>query len=223
MGVPANIPALMLAARKFPEVVGETSSSDGNGFSGVTSHTVSLPSGIQAGDLLIVVFTTVALTIPGTHGFPGGWSTIVTDSNGTARLSIAWGVAGGGEGSVTVTSSQSANSAHTAYRITGAADPFVRAPESSAILIGTSNAPDPAVLAPTGGRDNFLWLAITGGKAINPYAAPNGYENLLQNSFTGVSVASARRTANVATEDPGPFAATDSDNWIAATVAVPPQ
>lgn len=223
MGVPANIPALMLATRRFPEVVAETSSSDGNGFSGVTSHNVSLPSGIQAGDLLIVVFTTVALTVPGTHGFPAGWSTIVTGSNGTARLSIAWGIAGGGEASVTVTSSQSANSAHTAYRITGAADPLVRAPESSAIVTGNSNAPDPAGLVPTGGRDNFLWLAATGGKAIKPYATPNGYANILQNSFTGVSVASARRTANVATEDPGPFAATGSDNWIAATVAVRPR
>jgi hypothetical protein len=223
MGVPANIPALMLATHSFPLVAAETSSSDGNGFSGVTSHTVLLPSGVQPGDLLIVVFTTITLTVPGTHSFPGGWSTIVTGTNGTSRLSAAWMAAAGGETSITVTSSQSANSAHTAYRITGAADPDVRTPQASAVATGNSNAPDPANLSPTGGRQDFLWIACTGGQAINPYLAPADYTHILQDSFTGVSVASARRFANIAAEDPGPFAASGSNIWIAATVAIHPR
>ena len=78
------------------------------------NHSVNLPTGIQAGDLLIVGFTTFYDV---SHTFPVGWTELFSDvvaSNNT-RTSIYYRQADGAEGStITVTTGAGALSSSVA-------------------------------------------------------------------------------------------------------------
>jgi len=191
-----------------------------------TSHTVNLPSGISSGNLLIVIF-----------GFRGGTNQTITWPSGYASffradqstnvgVAAAYRQADGTEGTtITVTTSANARTSHNSYRITGAADPAVRAPES--INSNGNNAnPNPASLTPTGGAKDFLWIALevnnAGTTTITGW--PTSYTGGIQangssqNSTTG----SAVRQLNAASEDPGTFTISSSIAWAAGTLVVHP-
>lgn len=203
--------------------------------SSVTSHDVSLPSGIVSGDLLIVKFTTSGGDGSTTITWPPGWTQFfnVAVENGTrVRLAAAYRQADGTEGAtIIVTTSRSGDSAHHAYRISGAENPAVQPPQASAGATGNSNSPDPDSLTPTGGAKDYLWLAISGHDDGNDgYILPaptTNYTNLLANESSGaagVSAGSARRELNAASQDPGAFTLDDTNThyWVAATIAVYP-
>jgi hypothetical protein len=89
-----------------------------------TSHTVALPSGIQPGELLIVIFGYKSGT-DNTVTWPNGWYQFFQSDRVTnvgARAAYRW--ADGSEGTtITVTTGLSRDSTHISYRITGAANP----------------------------------------------------------------------------------------------------
>ncbi|MGI9293521.1 MAG: hypothetical protein ACR2PS_06015, partial [Pseudomonadales bacterium] len=97
-----------------------------------TSHSVSLPSGLTSGDLLIVCFTCDSTGETITD--PTGW-TLITGTNLSAQgiTSKAWyRVSDGGEGAtLTVTTAGSEQSSHVSYRITGHIAPGTQAPEAT--------------------------------------------------------------------------------------------
>src|SRR5690349_2853354 len=104
----------------FPTVV--TTNTSTNGFT--TSHTANLPSGITAGDLLIIC---LGMAHPGniTISNWNGFTEFFTDPSqaGSPNIFCAYKNATGSEGaSVTLTSSGGCQTAITSYRITGAAD-----------------------------------------------------------------------------------------------------
>lgn len=207
----------------FPSVVTTNTSVENTA---TLSHTVSLPSGISAGDLLIVVFA--VRDIPDVT-WPMGWTEIAEiddTTNSDQTLAVAYRDADGGEGAtITVTTSATKVSAHTSYRISGAADPAVQAPEVSTGAHNLSEDPDPDSLTPTGGAKDYLWIACCGrGDNDVATAAPTNYGNLLTAGSTGFdAVASAERQLNASSEDPGIFNFPAPDaNWVAATVAIHP-
>lgn len=197
-----------------------------------TSHTVSLPTGITAGDLLIVFFA-IGSTAATVNALTG-WTELVDAgvANGTVILCRT---ADGTEGaSIILTTSASTRDASISYRISDAENVATRTPELSTVATGTSTAPNPTTCTPTGGAKDYLWIAqfSNGGEEADDdtwvTSAPAGYTGLLQKSCGTVGTnlggmcATASMTANAASEDPGAFTQVASLAWRAFTVAIHP-
>ena len=212
----------------FPTV--ETTANS-NEPSDVTTHTVSLPSGITSGDLLICFF---GLEEPdsNTITMPAGWNSIARGEytgGADAGVEAFWKDATGSEGSsMSVDTSLSNRSAHVVYRISGAEDPSTQAPEGQ----GDGNAnsqSDPPSVTPTGGAKDYLWIVATGRThdGTSTLTAPTNYGNIVEYASGAGSAhvlcCTARRELNASSEDPGTFGNGNVlAEWGAVTVAVHP-
>jgi hypothetical protein len=213
-----SIPAVMARATSFV-------ASDG------TSHAVTLPSGIVAGELLISAFTADGNP---TITWPAGWTEFATGNApaNVAKISIVYRWTDGSEGStVTVTTSASEQSSHVTLRIAGAKNPASQPPEASVAASGSSGSdPNPAALTPIGtGAENYLWLAVFGqdvGNGFGQVKSPEDYiggQVALTSTATGTATATAERTKFATSEDPGGFSLNSIREWVAFTVAVHPK
>lgn len=194
-----------------------------------TSHTVNLPSGIQAGDLLIVL---IGHSVAATINSLTGWNELVDDgvANG---VGVLWRRADGTEGStISVGTSASTKSCHISYRISDANN--TSAPAVSAVTTGTSNAPDPGNCNPAKSR-SWLWITffVQAGEEADDDTwcnnAATSYANLLQKTTgtgglpaTNCSIASCDRTATASSEDAvWPAGSTDQSlGWRAHTLGI---
>ena len=214
----------------FPSVAGRQTSAV---TSNTTSHTVTLPGSISAGNLLIAVFS---YGITGnTVTFPAGWNAIANgaaeQTNGSDEgIATAWRKADGSEGAnITVTTGVNARSASVVLRITGHIDPATQVPEA-ANTVGLNGSADPPSLTPTGGAKDYLWIACGANSHLDSYTgAPTDYSNLTATEAdTGTAgnssqVGTAERQLNAASEDPGAFTgANAAAEWAAVTIAVHP-
>jgi hypothetical protein len=79
--------------------------------------------------------------------------------------------------------------------------------------------PNPPSLTAPWGAYNHRWYAITlfgtGGDTVSTY--PSSYTSIASTGTSGLFVASAHRTTGAATEDPGTFTLTGTENWEALT------
>jgi hypothetical protein len=192
-----------------------------------TNHTVNLPSGIQSGNLLIVIFGFDGGTNQ-TITWPIGWTSFFrSDRSTVVGVAAAYRQADGSEGStITVQTSANTRSSHNSYRITGAADPATRPPESAASN-GNSTTPNPPSLTPTGGAKNYLWIALETNNdgTITITAYPANYSGGIQanGDLNASTTGSAARQLNAASEDPGTFTITGTGiAWAAGTLVVHP-
>ena len=209
----------------FPQVEATNTSNEAGA---VNNHTVSLPAGIQAGETLLVFFGNDGSSAG--VGWPAGWNEIFEVLHGTASLTlaIAWRKATGGEGgTITVTTGDARQSAHASYRISGAIDPSVTAPEVSTGADGLNANPDPDSLTASGGSKEYLWIVVEGNDRFQTVSAyPTNYDSNQLNSVSagigGVSVGVASDEVETDTQDPGTFTISGSEQWIACTVAVYP-
>ena len=193
-----------------------------------TSITVDLPGSIVSGNTLLAF---VAHDGNGTTTWPAGWTKLFDHaSNATVRLSAAWRKADGGEGaSITVTNTQAQPAASQVFQIQSAADPTV-APPVYALTQSTTDAPNPPVLNPAAGSNNYLWFAATAmqvpAAGLDISAGPANYLNFAYNESGNtdrdVGCAVASRANEAGSEDPGLFTASTSSEWVATTVAVTP-
>jgi hypothetical protein len=201
-----GIPRLGLA---FPQVAATNTSAQ---TSNTTSHTVNLPAGIVAGDLLIVLFSHDG---PQGWSFPGGWTTPTPwqDNAGQFSSAMAYRIADASEGaSITVTTANTERSAHQSFRINSwqGSTP----PEFAPMDFGVTTTPDPESLTPSWGGGSTLWIVAGIGDADAVFSAdPTGYDNVLENdsggTTAGVKIRTLRRSASVATENPSAFTATN--------------
>jgi hypothetical protein len=124
--------------------------------------------------------------------------------------------------------STSERSAFVALRITGQGDQGVQPPERGSQFTGTSTAPNSGGLSPTGGAQDYLWLACAayGDGRASFTLPPSGYSPLVSvgtgGAASGVSVATAELQLNAANENPGAFTNTRNDFWQAYTVVIHP-
>ena len=201
----------------FPDVQA-TNNSTGSG----TSHTVSLPSGISVGDLLVCFFATDG---DNTITNWGGFTEIHSASNGTAAsLHVAYKIAVGSD-TLTVTTSSSEVSAHITYRITG--HDTVQMPEASTGAQATTQYPDPDSLDPTGDAKDFLWIAVMGNdRTATTTVYPTNFDDdqvaNSEGSNGGCNVAACTYSNNATTMNPGQFTMSAVEQWCAVTVAVHP-
>ena len=202
-----------------------------NGTAASATATVNLPTGIVSGETLIGILRTAVV---GVHGWPAGWTELF-DSTADAsddNISCAWRKADGTEGATISVSQGNGKYAAIVYRISGATDPTVTPPEFAPLLTGTSAAPDPGALSPTGGAKDYLWLWLGGweGEQTSPPGGnPTNYGTTVgANSGAGGAittncrVASAQRALNAASEDPPLWTISVSDDWTATVVALHP-
>jgi hypothetical protein len=157
----------------FPQVVASNTSSTSTD---QTSHTVNLPTGIGAGDLLVVIFVTdgtPTVTFPGTPGVD--WIEITNSGGNTpntaAEIRIYYRVATGAEAStISVTTSNAQETAHVSLRIEGH-NSSTNAPEAASAT-GTDAAPNPPTDTPGGGVLDYLWIEAFGAntaQATSPH------------------------------------------------------
>lgn len=198
----------------------------GNNPGDTANHTVNLPAGINAGDLLLVFFASDGNP---TIGFPGGWTCLFQEwaagGSPAVRFGCWYRIADGGEGAtINVTTSASERSAHTSYRIVD----YFGVPEAGTpVASGPTPNPDPPSSSPSWGALDTLWLAACGydsNKTVTFY--PTNYtdgRNDLANQVDGCGVGTARRELNAASENPGTFTISGNDQWVANTVAIQPK
>ncbi len=212
-------PGLMAGGGDFPKLMG----SPGLLGAGTTSAVVPLPSGIVAGEILLIVFAIGADTNR-TITVPSGW-TALRDVAGTTvrRWVILYRIANGSEGaSVTIPVSGSGSPGCVAIsrRISGFSGvPHVPASPAQS----TSAAPNPPALSPSGGAGRYLWIAAAGYRNSNPPSSyPTNFEGGVHSGWgsdDNVSVAMAVRFHFGGTIDPGAFEV-PSSYWWADTIAI---
>lgn len=199
----------------FP-VVQATSS--GNN-SATTSHSVTLPSGIEAGDKLIVFFTCEG-SAGGATNTPSGWTKLaerVEDSGAEDIRLVIYTKTAAGSDTLTVTTPTGTDSAYTCYRVYTDNDVVV-----GALVDGDSTNPNPPSYTPPSGSQKYMWIAAAAFRgSISAYPA-NYTNNQLSNTAENYDIATAVRFNETATEDPGTFTTTLGE-WVAATVAVEAQ
>lgn len=213
----------------FPTVADVTESSFGTA---TTSHAVAMPATVNANDALICIFLnydTFTVTTP------TGWTQIRTRlNNGGAdnhRVTVFAKVADGTEDGTTVdfvTSGAIEALAHV-YRINaGTWKENVNGVEASTGAVGVATtSPDPDALTPSWGAKDTLWIAVAGiGNNADGLDMPANYTNRVWTDMNVVgndlSLATARRSLNAASEDPGAWTLTPAEDWTAMTVAVEP-
>lgn len=190
-----------------------------------TLHTVAMPAGIQADDLLLGIFCSDGN--PG-HTWPAGWNKFAQFEYGTVtQISVAWRKATGSETSITVTIGSTQQTQSIVYRITAALDPTTQPPEAATASASVTPA-NPPNLVPTGGSKDYLWIAAVAtdsNTALTGYPAayPDNRYTRGGNSVGGpVRIAVATRDLTAASDDPGNFTYAASEQWAAVTVAVHP-
>jgi len=196
--------------------------------SDATEHNVDMPATVDAGDLLIVLFTNDG---DATVTTPGGWTQLASDDNTAVRCSVYYKIAVGDEDGTTVNfaTSPSEQAAAQVYRITNWHG--TTPPEISTVATGTSTRPDPASLDLAGWDvADTLWLAVAGqdrgnqgGTTAYPAYYTDGISTLSSSEGTdSCRTLSARRVLAAASENPGPFTIPASEEWVAFTIAVRP-
>ena len=205
-----------------------------NGSTAATNKSCNLPAGIASGDLLLLALRSAGND---THSTPSGWSQLVLNNTSDAsddRTSLWYKKANGTESStVVINGTASLKFSCLSWRITGAADPAIQPPQVSTVATGTSTAPNPSALSPTGGTKLYLWIWLGGweGKQTSPPAGnPTNYSSNRIGANTGTAgttdtncrLASETRNLNASSEDPGSWTISAADDWTAYTVAVHP-
>lgn len=181
-----------------------------NGSGTDAAPTITLPSGIVAGNLLVA---SIGCNGNNTWTWPAGWSEL-SDSG---SLSVAYRVADGTETTVAPTQNGTSTTAWVAFNIRGqAATSYI---EAGTTATGSSTAPNPPSLTPTWSNTPTLFIAVVRSKSTSVTGYPSGYSNTQTSSGSTVSHSSATKTIPGAAEDPGTFT-TGNDNWSAQTVAI---
>jgi hypothetical protein len=194
---------------------GQTSTAD------VTTHPITLPTGIQVGDLLLVWF--------GTDGQPTisvgtgtGW-TLAQSSYGTNvhTACIAWKVATGSD-TLSLLTSVGQQSSHLTWRITGTSvDQWLIDWDFSN---GQSTNSNPPNHISSNGAQKYLFIAARAGdNVVNVTGYPTNYTQgqrlLTASATTGSSVAAAERELEAASDDPSTFTVA-TERWSCATISI---
>lgn len=198
----------------------------------VSPWTISLPTGIVAGDLLLL------FTHNATNGFLtiAGWTVLLSrdlDLAGMERNMFYKWADGSESTSLSVAPLVGACKGCTlAWRITGAANPATRTPELvlGADFTTAANAANPPSISPTGGSKDYLFLIVATCDGETTTFSHATYTNVTNaNSGTAGATgtnnrlggASLQKTA--ATEDPAAFTHTAANvGGGVVTVAVHP-
>lgn len=186
-----------------------------------TTHTITNPSGVVAGDLIIscVMMGNASGVSWGNDGFAilGPW-----DSQASHILTCGSKLSDGTEGATTtMTSVGSATSKFASYRITGQnADGAIAT--GNPMAKGSSTFPDPPSVTPSWGSADNLVIAVAGlANAVHIIGFPYPDNNIAAGDATttdNIGMCSDELTAS--SHNPGVFTAAASGSWLAQTIVV---
>lgn len=190
-----------------------------------TSHSITLPSGISAGDLLVCVFSVdAAPTVSVNTGVSGdNWQKLGQASNGSNSTGAIFYKIAEGSDVLTLTTTSSEQSSHICFRITGVmSTPDIGGTSSN----GSSTNGDPPLHTPTNGTQNYLAIATLSTDAqVVATGAPSGYGNLTTQAAAGANGASTSvadlTLSGAASENPGTFTNT-TEQWACWTILIGP-
>ena len=204
----------------FPVVSSSALSSRG---SADLADVITMPSGIVAGDLILVFHSTDVGG--GTRTWSNGF-TELKDEDPTSNVGIGYKIAAGGD-TLTITKTVSERFSAIALRITSWHG--TTPPEVAAAVTGTSVNPNSGSLSPSWGAADTMWITMHGHDTTTSDSSITAWPtNYTQNQIQGTYFSSsgepnlATRELNAATEDPGAFTQSLSRPWRAYTVAVRP-
>ncbi len=194
----------------------QSRSSGASAAANTTSHVITMPSGITAGDLLLIVFSSDGQ--PDIQINTGGWIRLGQARNSTVASGALFYKFAEGSDTATVTTSASEQSSHVVLRISGAGIPMATSSNGS----GTNSNP-PSI--DMGTSRNHLWVATrSGDSTVVASVAPTSYTDLQTQAAAGTGGAStntAEYSTTSATEDPGTFTSA-SEQWASFTIGIPP-
>ncbi len=189
-----------------------------------TSHYINLPSGINAGDLILVFFTCdgdgVAISV-NTSSSGTKW-TKLDEYSSLANTAACFSKIAEASNTLVLTTNSSESSTYIAYRIsgTGLSNPVVQYNEG-----GVANA-DPPSVTPVFGNKEYLWIVYAGFEGtVIPSAAPSGFTGLIteQSAYaeqpSSASAYDENQTGSA--YDPGTFTSS-SAYWVTFTVCIAP-
>ena len=194
-----------------------------------TSHTVGLPTIIDAGDLIVISFaclTNVTVTFPN-EGVD--WFEIFSrDQSNQTHLSIAYKIADGSEGgtNISVSTSGSSKSVHAVYSISDH-NSSTNPPEASTGANGFGSNADPDSLTASWGADDNMFIVASGFDGTFPTGSivwPTNYDDNRLSPYSGNNGArtlvATREWSSTATQDPSTWIIENMQDWVACTVVV---
>lgn len=213
-----------IAANANPPVYIGTNAKTSGTMSSTTGINVTLPSGISAGEVIMVVATidgTVNPVDPAVFRRLG-WTTF-----GGASLLIGYvdsdDILPSPPATINFKSNgTTVNTVWITFRVANTEDPDISPPEISSNLTYSSGTPDPPAVTPSGGSKDYLAVTVThinrSTTQVTINAYPSGYVNTdfldFGSGTSGVMVGMGTRTFSGTTEDPGP--------WTLSTVPTVP-
>jgi len=197
-----------------------------------TSHTVTLPSGIVASDLVLIVMDIGSTSA--TLNALTDWGEILDEASANG-LKILRYTGAGVPSNPTFTSSANTRDASISFRISGANKAI--APEIGSTGTGTSATPDPPASAAPGSTKDYLFIAFAG--MAGEEADDDTWGNTPPTNYTpspplqkscgtagtnlgGLIVAAHRQLNTGSAENPGTFGVDTSAAWRAQTIMVHP-
>ncbi len=197
-----------------------------------TSWTITYPTNIAVGDLLLLFI--------GSDGSPDfsatGFTVITASQPGPCTCFLLAKVAAGTEtGTFTATATATEQGGWRIFRIPAASwfgGALVQGPDSNGLsAFGDSSGspsanPNPSVLNPANWDvEDTLWIAAIGvdtSRTISVYPFADRNTADVSGGSTGATLGICTTTSTVASLDPGTFTISASDDWGALTVAVRP-
>lgn len=198
--------------------------SKGGASADVSSHSINLPFGINAGDLLLVFFTCdgdgVAISVD-TSSSGTKW-TKLTEYVSLANTAACFSKIAESSNTLVLTTSSSESSTYIAYRIsgTGLSNPVVQYNEG-----GVANA-DPPSVTPIFGNKEYLWIVYAGFEGtVIPSSAPSGFSGLITEQGSSAeqpsSASAYDENQRGSAYNPGTFTSSPA-NWVTFTVCIAP-
>jgi hypothetical protein len=188
----------------------------------VTSHPVTMPTGVQIGELILVfICGNDSRTISINTGVSGNNWTIESNATSDAtRGLVIWKFAEGSD-ALTLTSVEGTTKlAFISYRLSGV---DTSNPLTATSATGASTNADPPSNTPEYGTYEYIWFAVAAiAEDTTPSAAPTDFTGLITEAGENGSLGVAYRLYETdAAYNPGVFTS-DIRYWIAFTVIVNP-
>ncbi|MEE8306723.1 MAG: hypothetical protein V3R81_05615, partial [Gammaproteobacteria bacterium] len=206
----------------FPVI--ESVADDGNETGNSTTHTINMPPGLTAGDLIVVWLVCDGATT--FTNLPVGWVKLGIEGAQPVTAIIYKQYTDEGS-SITINTADAETMASKAYRISGAM-PASITPPVIGVKVGSSGTnSDPPALTTPWPEEDTLWLALSGNDTtgITFTGYPKGFIDtgfFASGGGAGVTLGYCRKEARSQTIDPSVFTHTD-EQWGAQTVAIRPR
>lgn len=192
------------------------------GGSNTTTPSFNVPSGVEAGELLVLMWRAGGEINSITN--QGGFTQLVLSNvDGTDDyFYVGYKVADGTEGAtITQTVTQGRRFAGIMYRINNGGTPTI-----GSVGTGSGTSVNPALFAPGLGTINGLWITIGSCEgAVTVSTFPTNYVNGAQENVStladGATIMSASRQVQASQVDPGAFTIGLSNNHMHATLVIP--